>query len=153
MLLIHLLFHLLGMSLALGGLLCQLVLLAKFQNSKEIAERAGSERMASTVISLVQAPGVYAALITGIGLLWMAGWTPLSQGWMQFKLLFFFWIFLATRLMVRNAKNILTLRGQCGEADSDRLRSLKDNHRMIGYVTVLTFLFVISFSLWKPFQK
>jgi uncharacterized membrane protein len=149
--LILLMLHLIGLSLALGGVVCQIALLARHQNSGDIVDRTGSERMAGTVITLILTPGVYLALVTGIGLLWKADWEPLSEGWLQFKLLFFFWIFLATRLMRRNARNIHALREQCGGADSDRLRSLKDNHQMIGYVTVLSFLFVIAFSLWKPF--
>jgi len=149
--LILLMLHLVGVSLALGGLVCQLALLARYQKSGDLVDRTGSERMASRVISLILTPGVYLALATGVGLLWKADWEPLSEGWLQFKLLFFFWIFLAMRLMTRNAKNIHTLREQCGGADSDRLRSLKHNHQRIGYVTVLSFLFVIAFSLWKPF--
>ena len=145
-----LLLHLVGLALGLGGLLCQLILLAKFRRANDITERAGSERMAGSVISLVQAPGVYLLLVSGAGLSWLARWAPLHQGWLHFKLLFFFWIFLATRLMVRNAKNIHILRQQCGEEDSQRLLSLKDNHSVIGYVTMLSFLFVLIFSLWKP---
>jgi hypothetical protein len=30
------------------------------------------------------------------------------------------------------------------------LRALKDNHRMIGYVTTLAFLFILIFAIWKP---
>ena len=149
--LILLMFHLLGWSIALGALLCQLVMLAKYQNSKEIMERAGSERMSSTIMTLIQTPGVCLTLISGLGLLWKADWAPLSQAWMQFKLLFFFWIFLALRLMARNAKNMHALRQQCCGEDSERLRSLKDNQRMIGYSSLLGFLFAIAFSLWKPF--
>jgi len=45
----------------------------------------------------------------------------------------------------------LTLREQDGREESPRLTSLKANHTMIGSVTLLSFLFVIIFSLWKPF--
>lgn len=143
--------HLAGLALGMGGLLAQLILLGKFQGSSDIHDRVASERMAASVISLVQKPGVYLSLITGLALVWMMDWAPIRLGWLQFKLLFVFWIVLATTLMSRNAKSIHALREQCGNEDSQRLHSLKDNHRMIGYVTVLTFFFVIIFSLWKPF--
>src|SRR6266536_1827497 len=140
-----LLLHHVGLALGLGGLLCQLILLARFRRASDITDRAGSERMAGSVISLIQAPGVYLLLASGAGLSWLTGWAPLHQGWLHFNLLFFSWIFLATRLMARNAKNIHTLRQQCGAEDSQRLRSLKDNHSVIGYVTVLSFLLVLIF--------
>jgi uncharacterized membrane protein len=135
----------------MGGLVCQIWLLARYHNSTDAGERAGSEVMARSLISFLQAPGVYLSILTGFGLLWSFHWQMLSQGWLQFKLLFVFWLWLATRLMGRNASNLLTLRSQCGETDSERLRSLKGNHRMIGYVTILTFILVMIFSLWKPF--
>ena len=144
------LLHLVGLTLGMGGMLCQLVLLARYHDSPDAKERFGSERMAGTVIALIQTPGVYLSVLTGIGLLWAFHWGMLSHGWLQFKLLFVFWILLATRLMSRNAANIRLLRGQCDDQDDERLKSLKNNHQMIGYVTALTFLFVIIFSLWKP---
>jgi len=63
-----LLLHLVGLALGLGGLLCQLILLAKFRRANDITERAGSERMAGSVISLIQAPGVYLLLVSEAGL-------------------------------------------------------------------------------------
>ena len=145
------LLHLLGLAFGLGGMVCQLLLLGRFHHSPDPQERIGSERMAAAAIMAVQAPGVYLSILTGIALTWAFQWRMLSQGWLQFKLLFVFWILLATRLMARNAENIRLLREQCGDEDTERLKSLKLNHRMIGYVTVLTFLFVITLSLWKPF--
>ena len=145
------LLHLVGLALSMGGLVCQLILLARYKDSPDSSERSGSEKAADTVISYIQAPGVYLAIASGLGMTWAQNWQPLSQGWLQFKLLFVFWIWLATRLMGRNASNFRILRQQSACEDPERLRALKDNHRMIGYVTICTFFFVIIFSLWRPF--
>lgn len=145
------LLHLLGMALALGGLVCQLVLLERYKRAAAAGDRVGSEHMARTVIALVQTPGVWLAIASGILLLWRGSWAPLPQGWFHFKLLFTFWVALATRLLRRNGGEMHKLRDQCGDEDSSRLRSLKDNHAMIGYVTLLVFVFILIFSLWKPF--
>jgi uncharacterized membrane protein len=145
------LLHLLGLALTLGGLVCQLVLLERYKRAAAAQDRIGSEHMAGAVIALVQAPGVWLAIASGILLLWRAAWAPLPQGWFHFKLLFVFWVALATRLLGRNAGEMHKLREQCGADDSSRLRSLKDNHAMIGYVTLLVFVFILTFSLWRPF--
>ena len=145
------LLHLLGIALALGGLVCQLVLLERYKGAGAADDRVGSEHMARAVIALVQTPGVWLAVGSGILLLWRAAWAPLPQGWFHFKLLFTFWVALATRLLARNAGEMHKLREQSGAEDSSRLRSLKDNHAMIGYVTVLVFVFILAFSVWKPF--
>jgi len=145
-----LLIHLIGLSLGLGGLFAQVLLLSRHKRDEEVRARLGSELSTATLISRVQKPGVYVSILSGVGLAWVDRWQPLDQGWFHFKLLFVFWILLASNLMARNAENILTLRAQCGEHDSERLVSLKDNHRMIGYVTLLSFVFVCIFSLWKP---
>jgi uncharacterized membrane protein len=143
--------HLVGLALGLGGLLCQLVLLARYRKSQDLRERVGAERCAGSVLTLIQKPGVYLSIVTGAGLVWLVDPDLLDQGWLQIKLLFVFWIALATHLMSRNVVQISTLRDQCGGQDSDRLDSLKANHSVIGSVTLLSFLFVIIFSLWKPF--
>lgn len=143
--------HLIGLVLGLGGLSCQLVLLARYRKSQNLQERIGAERCAGSILTLIQKPGIYLSIVTGAGLVWLVDPDLLDQGWLQFKLLFVFWIALATHLMSRNVTNISTLRDQCGSQDSDRLNSLKANHGMIGFVTLLSFLFVIIFSLWKPF--
>jgi uncharacterized membrane protein len=145
------LLHLIGLVLGMGGLVCQVWLLARYHDSTRAGERAGSESGARSIIFIVQTPGIYLSILSGLGLLWSFHWQMLSQGWLQFKLLFVFWLWLATLLMGRNADKFLTLRDQCGENDSERLRSLKGNHRMIGYVTIFTFIFVMLFSLYKPF--
>jgi uncharacterized membrane protein len=146
-----LLLHLVGLALGMGALVCQLVLLERHKSARDPAARIGSEEMARAVITFVLAPGVYLALASGVGLAALQRWEPFTQGWFHFKLLFVFWIVLATRLLGRNAAQIQSLREQCGHAESERLRSLKGNHARIGYVTVLGFVFVIGFSLWKPF--
>ena len=146
-----LMLHLVGLALGLGGLLCHLVLLAGYRMPEDLASRVGAERCAGSILTLIQKPGIYLAIATGAGLVWLADPDLLHQGWLQFKLLFVFWIALATRLMSRNVVNISTLREQSGGEDSSRLSSLKANHTMIGSVTLLSFLFVIIFSLWKPF--
>ena len=143
--------HLVGLALGLGGLLAHLLLLAGYRMPQDLVARAGAERCASSILTLVQRPGIYLAIATGAGLVWLADPDLLHQVWLQFKLLFVFWIALATRLMARNVVQISILREQSGGADSPRLTSLKANHTMIGSVTVLSFLFVIIFSLWKPF--
>jgi hypothetical protein len=142
--------HLVGLGLGLGALVSQLVVLATFKTAPSASARIGSETAAQAIVGRVQEPGIWLALSSGLALAWIAAWTPFAQGWFHFKLLFVFWLVMATRLMRRNAANILLLRGQCGDDDSERLRSLKDNHGMIGLVTVLSFLFVIIFSVWKP---
>jgi hypothetical protein len=147
---LFLLCHELGLALSFGALICQLVLLGRFKAAPATAERVGSERSAAAIITRVQTPGVWLAVSSGVALAWVEEWAPLGQGWFHFKLLFVFWVVLATRLMMRNAAAFLSLRAECGETDSDRLRALKDNHAMIGYVTALSFLFVAIFSIWKP---
>jgi hypothetical protein len=142
--------HLIGLGLGLGALVCQLVVLGRFKAASSAPARIGSETAAQTIIGRVQEPGIWLAVASGLGLAWVEAWSPLAQGWFHFKMLFVFWLVMATRLMRRNAGNILLLRGQCGGDDSDRLRALKDNHGMIGLVTVLSFLFAIVFSVWKP---
>jgi len=143
--------HLAGTSLALGALVSQLVLLERHKSASDALERAGSERMAATVIVWVQAPGVYLTLASGLALLWRLRWEPLAQGSFQFKLLFVVWTVLATHLMRRTTDQLRTLREQCGSDDSDRLRALKDNHGMIGIVTAVIFLFILALSIWRPF--
>ena len=142
--------HLLGFALALGGLVGHLVVLERYKRAAGARERIGSETMGRALVRWVQGPGVALAIASGIGLAWLAGWEPLEHGYLHFKLLFVFWVALATRLMGRNASNFAVLRAECGDDDSDRLRALKDNHAMIGYVTVLSFVFILVFSLWKP---
>ena len=144
-------FHLLGMALVLGGLVSHLIMLAKFQASSDSRKKIGSERMSEAVINLVQKPGLYLSVLTGIGLAWTSNWLPFYFGSFQFKLLFVFWIGLATTLMSRSVQKMHALRRECGEEDSERLKSLKDNHQVIGYVTMVTLVFVIILSLWKPF--
>ena len=146
-----LVFHLLGMALVLGGLLSHLILLAKFQQSSDPRKKIGSERKSDAVINLVQKPGLYLSIVSGIGLAWSSNWLPFYFGSFQFKLLFVFWLGLATTLMSRSVKKMHALRRECGESDSERLKSLKDNHQVIGYVTILSFLFVIILSFWEPF--
>jgi hypothetical protein len=146
-----LMLHLVGLALGLGGLLAHLIVLAGYRIPRDLAARAAAERCAGSILTLVQKPGIYLAIATGAGLVWLADPDLLHQGWLQFKLLFVFWIALATRLMSRNVNQISTLREQDGGDDSPRLTSLKANHTMIGSVTLLSFLFVIIFSLWKPF--
>jgi uncharacterized membrane protein len=143
--------HLIGLALGMGGLLCQLVLLARYRKSEDLRERVGAERCAGSILTLIQKPGIYLSIVTGAGLVWLVDPDLLDRGWLQFKLLFVFWIALASHLMSRNVIHISTLRDQCGSQDSDRLNSLKANHSVIGSVTLLSFLFVIIFSLWKPF--
>jgi hypothetical protein len=126
-------------------------MLAKSQKSSDPREKIGSERMSDAVINLVQKPGLYLSIVSGIGLAWTSNWLPFYFGSFQFKLLFVFWIGLATTLMSRSVKKMHALRRECGEEDSERLTSLKDNHRMIGYVTIVVFIFVTVLSLWKPF--
>lgn len=135
----------------LGALLSHLILLAKFQRCSDSRAKIGSERMSDAVINLVQKPGLYLSIVSGIGLAWASNWLPFSFGSFHFKLLFVFWIALATTLMSRSVKNMHALRTECGEEDTARLKSLKDNHQVIGYVTMVTFVFVIILSLWKPF--
>lgn len=142
--------HLVGFALAFGGLVGHLIILERYKRSADARERVGSETTARALVGCVQWPGVALAVASGLGLTWRADWEPLEHGYLHFKLLFVFWVVLATRLMGRNAANFAVLRGQCGDADSDRLRALKDNHAMIGYVTVLSFVFILVFSIWKP---
>ena len=143
--------HLLGMAILLGGLLSHLILLARFQQSADSRKKIGSERMSDAVINLVQKPGLYLSIVSGIGLAWASNWIPFYFGSFHFKLLFVFWIGLATTLMSRSVKKMHALRTECGGSDSERLKSLKDNHQVIGYVTMVTFVFVIILSLWKAF--
>ena len=145
-----LLVHLVGIALGLGALVCQLLVLGRFKTAAAAVERIGSEHAAAAIIGRVQIPGVVLAAASGLALAWLDRWSPFSEGWFHFKLLFALWVVLATRLMRRNAAAFLALRAECGENDSARLRALKDNHAMIGYVTALSFLFAAVFSLWKP---
>lgn len=145
-----LLAHLVGFALALGGLVGNLLVVERCKRAADARERVGSETTARALLGWVQWPGVALALASGLGLAWRADWEPLEHGYLHFKLLFVFWVVLATRLMGRNVANFAILRGQCGDADSDRLCALKDNHAMIGYVTVLSFVFILVFSIWKP---
>ena len=138
------------MALGLGALVCQILVLGRFKHAPAAAERLGSEHAAAVIVGRVQTPGVWFAVATGVGLAWLGEWEVFSQGWFHFKLLFVFWVVLATRLMRRNVTGLIALRAECGESDSARLRALKDNHAMIGYVTALSFLFVAVFSIWKP---
>jgi hypothetical protein len=138
------------MGLGFGALLCQLVVLGRSKTLEAATARIGYEQAAASIITRVQAPGVWLAVASGAGLAWVERWAPFSQGWFHFKLLFVFWVVLATRLMGRNAAGMLSLRAECGDEDSVRLGALKDNHAMIGYVTALSFLFVTIFSIWKP---
>ena len=135
----------------MGGLLCHLILLIGFRMPQDLPARIGAERCAAAILTLIQKPGIYLSIATGAGLVWLVDPDYLHQGWLQFKLLFVFWIGLATHLMSRNVVHISTLRDQSGGEDSNRLNSLKANHTLVGCVTLLSFLFVIIFSLWKPF--
>jgi uncharacterized membrane protein len=143
-----LLLHLTGFGLALGGMTAQLVLLGRFEDNDD---GGASERMAGAIIRLVQVPGLYLALASGVALLATSGWELLERGWLQFKLLFVFWIWLASRLMARSTRQNEVLRRQGASGDAGRLAAVKGNHRMIGYVTGCVFIIVVVFSLWKPF--
>jgi hypothetical protein len=146
---ILLLLHLAGFALALGGMVAQLALIARHRRATGRLEPA-PEKAARIILSGVQMPGVYFAIATGVALTGLSGWDLLSRGWLQFKLLFVFWIWLATRLMTRNVTQMDVLRAQ-SELSDPRLQSLADNHRMIGYVTAVVFVFVMTFSIWQPF--
>ncbi len=143
--------HILGSVLVLGGLAGQLIELGCYRDAADPRIRLRSEQLASTIISWAQAPGVYLTIATGVILAWRLHWTVFSAVWFQFKLLIVFWIWLATGLMRRNTRNLLMLRDQSGGADAQRLIALKGNHRMISYVTLCGLIFVILFSIWKPF--
>lgn len=142
--------HLAGMAASMGGLITQLVLLSKSDGELISADRIRCERAAAVTVRWMQVPGVLLSAVTGLALAWVNGWGAFQEGWLQFKLLFFLWIVLGTRIMWRNARNIVTLGGQCGKEDSGRLSALKDHQRMIGYVTGATFLFAMAFSIWRP---
>ncbi len=152
---IHLLvlMHLLALSLGLGGLICHLLVLSRYGRSGPPPERAVpiAEELARYLLTGAQRFGVYGSLVTGTALAWWLDWEPLNQGWMHFKLLFVFWIVIATRLLQTNTRNLKSLREQGATREPKKLDSLKDNHRIIGYVTVFAFLIVMAFSLWKPF--
>ena len=81
----------------MGGLLCQLVLLARYRKSEDLRERVGAERCAGSILTLIQKPGIYLSIVTGVVLVWLIDPDLLDQGWLQFKILFVFWIALATR--------------------------------------------------------
>ena len=144
------LLHIAGAVLASGGLLFQLIELGSYERAADLRMKLRSERLAAAIVSWAQTPGVYLAVVTGVALAWQLHWVPLSGAWLQFKLLIVFWIWLATGLMRRNTRNLLTLRGQSGDDDAPRLIALKGNHRMISYVTLCALVFVILYSIWKP---
>ena len=146
------LIHLLALSLGLGGLIYHLLVLSRHRRAGSPPEQAVpiEEELARYLLK-AQTFGVYGSLVTGAALSWWLDWEPLDQGWMHFKLLFVFWIVIATRLLQTNTRNLKSLRKQGSTREPKKLASLKDNHRMIGYVTVFAFLIVMAFSLWKPF--
>jgi hypothetical protein len=136
-----LLLHLTGFALALGGVTAQLVLLAGCRKD----DVAASARMAGAVIRLVQVPGFYLAVASGLGLVGLSGWELLERGWLQFKLLFVVWVWLASRLMLRNTRQIEVLRSQGESGDEGRIGAVRANHRMTIYITGCVFLFILVF--------
>jgi hypothetical protein len=142
-----LLLHLTGFGLALGGMTAQLVLFGRFHKDEGVVP----ERLAAAVIRIVQVPGFYLAVASGIALVAVSGWELLERGWLQFKLLFVVWIWLASRLMLRSTRQIEVLRRQCGSGQDGRIGAVKGNHLMTVCITGCVFVFILVFSIWKPF--
>jgi uncharacterized membrane protein len=126
------LLHLIGFAAFLGAAFAQTQLI-KLSTKSTGAVRDEHERLAASIMTKIELPGLFAQIITG-ALLLVHEPNYLKQHWMHAKLGAIAVILVLAHVEMINARKIVKARAARGEAANEEIAARKKTHAVYGAV-------------------